>query len=53
MSSEEKKQLAEALKQALAKTDKWFEDESVSKAFIVGYLQGTIKETIEVLKSKK
>jgi len=42
--------LIELLKQTIIDTDKMFDDDTHSPAYIIGYLKGTIKAVIEELK---
>ena len=49
MTKKEKKALAEALKQALKTTDEIFINQTKSLAYIIGYLEGTIKTAIREL----
>jgi len=49
MTKKEKKALAEMLKQIITDTDKMFHTQSEPEAYIIGYLQGTIKTTISKL----
>jgi hypothetical protein len=46
---DKKRILIELLKQSIIDTDKMFETKSESHAYIVGWLQGIIKTTIEEL----
>ena len=41
--------ILELLKQSIVDTDEMFEKQLYSPAYIVGYLQGTIKQVIEEL----
>ena len=45
-----KKYILELLKQSIIDTDKMFDDNTHSPAYIIGYLKGTIKAVIEELK---
>lgn len=45
------KKLIEALQSQLIEANKLWEENNKSHAYIVGYLQGVIKATIEELKS--
>jgi hypothetical protein len=49
MTKKERKVLAEMLKQTIVDTDKMFNTNSESKDYIIGYLQGAIKTTINEL----
>jgi hypothetical protein len=49
MTTQEQQRLAEVLEAQLAQSNMWWA-EGKSHAFIVGYLQGVIKETINELK---
>jgi hypothetical protein len=44
-------QLIEALQSHLTTVNKLWDEEKQSHAYIVGYLQGVVKQTIEELKS--
>ncbi len=46
----EQQRLAQALQNAIDQSNKMFSDGSQSHAYIIGYLQGIIKQTIEELK---
>jgi hypothetical protein len=45
----DKKYILELLKQSIIETDEMFEKKLYSPAYIVGWLQGTIKQVIEEL----
>jgi hypothetical protein len=47
-----KEEIAKALEEQLATSEQMWNDGEYSHAYIVGYLQGTIKATIENLKEK-
>ena len=47
---DKKRILIELLKQSIIDTDKMFDDDTHSPAYIIGYLKGTIKAVIEELK---
>ena len=49
MTKTAKKVLAELLKQTITDTDKMFEAQTQSHAYIIGYLEGTIKTVIREL----
>jgi hypothetical protein len=51
MNKHNKKVLAEMLKNQIEVTDKMFENREQEYAFIIGYLKGVIKITIEQLES--
>ena len=48
MTKKEKKQIADKLQQAIDQTNKMF-DEQISHAYIIGWLQGSIKTAINEL----
>jgi hypothetical protein len=50
MTKAEKQALIETLQITIEKTDEWFKTKEFSEAFIVGFLQGTIKQVIRELK---
>jgi hypothetical protein len=50
MTKTEKQVLAEVLQITIEKTDEWFKTKEFSEAYIVGFLQGTIKQVIRELK---
>jgi hypothetical protein len=47
---DKKRILIELLKQSIIDTDKMFDDDTHSPAYIMGYLKGVIKAVIEELK---
>ena len=47
---DKKRILIELLKQSIIDTDKMFDDDTHSPAYIIGYLKGTINAVIEELK---
>jgi hypothetical protein len=47
---DKKRILIELLKQSIIDTDKMFDDDTHSPAYIIGYLKGVIKAVIEELK---
>jgi len=49
MTKKEKQILVEMLKQTIVDTDKMFNDNSESKDYIIGYLQGAIKTAFREL----
>ena len=49
MTNFQKQALADALKVSLEESNRLFKDENISKAYIVGYLEGTIKTVIREL----
>lgn len=49
MTKQEQKILAEALKKALAESEKMWDEKTHSHAHIIGFLQGTIKATVREL----
>ena len=49
MTKREQKILAEILKQTITDTDKMFNDNVESKDYIIGYLQGAIKDAAREL----
>jgi hypothetical protein len=51
MTKKQKKTLAEMLKNQIEVTDKMFENREQEYAFIIGYLKGVIKITIDQLES--
>jgi len=50
MKKSERIRLSEVLEKTLVVTNEMFTDSNVEKAYIVGYLQGTIKHIISELK---
>ena len=50
MTKFQKEALAEALETSLEEANRLFKDGNTSKAYIVGYLEGTIKTVIRELK---
>ena len=49
MTKKEKQILADLLKQTLVDTDKMFDDRTESKDYIIGYLEGAIKQVVREL----
>ena len=47
-----KKYILELLKQSIIDTDKMWETQSESHAYIVGWLQGTMKSVVEILEKQ-
>jgi len=50
MCKKEKELLADSMRITLNYSNEWFANKTHSEAFIIGYLQGTIKEAIKQLK---
>ena len=50
MKKAEAKRLVEMLETTLVETEKMFKDEEVSKSYIIGYLEGAVKQAIVELK---
>jgi len=46
----EQQKLAHLLQNAIDESNKMFDNQTQSHAYIIGYLQGTIKQVIEELK---
>ena len=49
MTKKEKKALADSLKQVLEKSNELFQNQTQSHAYIVGYLEGAIKQVVREL----
>lgn len=50
MKKAEAKRLKEMLEATLVETEKMFKNEEVSKSYIIGYLEGAVKQAIIELK---
>lgn len=53
MKKENAKRLKEMLEATLVETEKMFKNEEVSKSYIIGYLEGAVKQAIIELKGQK